>query len=69
MTNTPYTQGFYNGRDFEMKKRQSFLDQAITHAKEQERQRILALVKKQGEPWETIVIQELVDQLEGDTNA
>jgi hypothetical protein len=52
-----------------MKKRQSFLDQAITHAKEQERHRILALVKKQGEPWETIVIQELVDQLEGDTNA
>jgi hypothetical protein len=50
-------------------RRKSFLDEAIAHAKEQERQRILALVKSQGEPWETIVIQELVDQLEGDGNA
>jgi len=50
-------------------KRKSFLDQAIAHAKEQERQRILALVKKQGQPWETIVIQELVDQLEGAQSA
>ena len=45
-------------------RRKSFLDQAIAHAKEQERQRILALVKKQGEPWETIVIQELINELE-----
>jgi hypothetical protein len=50
-------------------RRKSFLDEAIAHAKDQERQRILDLVKKQGEPWETIVIQELVDQLEGDANA
>ena len=69
MTKTPYTQGFENGRDWEMRKRKSFLDEAIAHAKDQERQRILDLVKKQGEPWETIVIQELVDQLEGDANA
>lgn len=44
-------------------RRKSFLDEAIAHAKEQERQRILALVKKQGEPWETIVIQELIDSI------
>jgi hypothetical protein len=50
-------------------RKKSFLDEAIAHAKDQERQRILELVKSQGEPWETIVIQELVDQLEGDSNA
>jgi hypothetical protein len=44
-------------------RKKSFLDEAIAHAKDQERQRILDLVKKQGEPWETIVIQELIDSI------
>jgi hypothetical protein len=64
MTNTPYTEGFENGRDFEVKRRKSFLDEAIAHAKEQERQRILAILRKQGEPWEVSVIQELIDEIE-----
>ena len=45
-------------------RRKSFLDEAIAHAKEQERQRILAIVKKQGETWEVAVIQELIDEIE-----
>ena len=61
MTKTPYTQGFENGRDWEMRKRKSFLDEAIAHAKDQERQRILELVKSQGEPWEVVVIEEIME--------
>jgi ABC-type uncharacterized transport system ATPase subunit len=61
LTKTPYTQGFENGRDWEMRKRKSFLDEAIAHAKDQERQRILELVKSQGEPWEVVVIEEIME--------
>jgi hypothetical protein len=64
-----WTEGIKEGERREKIRRKSFLDEAIAHAKEQERQRILALVKKQGQPWETIVIQELVDQLEGAQSA
>lgn len=64
LVDTPYTQGFNNGRDYEVARRKSFLDEAIAHAKEQERQRILAIVQKQGKAWEVAVIQELIDEIE-----
>lgn len=64
MTDTQYTQGWNNGRDYEVARRKSFLDEAIAHAKEQERQRILAIVQKQGQAWEVAVIQELIDEIE-----
>jgi hypothetical protein len=64
MTDTQYTQGWNNGRNYEVARRKSFLDEAIAHAKEQERQRILAILRKQGEPWEVSVIQELIDEIE-----
>jgi ABC-type uncharacterized transport system ATPase subunit len=42
-------------------RKKSFLDEAIAHAKDQERQRILELVKSQGEPWEVVVIEEIME--------
>jgi ABC-type uncharacterized transport system ATPase subunit len=42
-------------------RRKSFLDEAIAHAKDQERQRILQLIKNQGEPWEVVVIEEIME--------
>lgn len=45
-------------------RRKSFLDETLDIAVSRKVQEILDLVKKQGEPWETVVIQELVDEIE-----
>ena len=44
--------------------KKSFLYEAIDVAVNRKVEEILELVKKQGEPWETVVIQELINEIE-----
>ena len=45
-------------------RRKSFLDSTIDIAVRRKVEEIIKLVKDQGEVWETVVIQELIDELE-----
>lgn len=45
-------------------RRRSFLDETIDIAVNRKIEDIIKLVKDQGELWETVVIQELVDEIE-----
>ena len=46
-------------------RKKSFLDESIAIAVNRKVEQILDLVKKQGEPWETVVIEELVELIQG----
>lgn len=47
-----------------MRRKKSFLDESIEVAVNRKIQEIIKLVKDQGEVWETVVIQELIDEIE-----
>jgi hypothetical protein len=45
-------------------RRRSFLDETIDIAIKRKVEEIIKLVRDQGELWETVVIQELIDEIE-----